>query len=122
MSFRPLRLSDLPSLLAVAAPIIGAAALPGTAQAQASFACRLEADQCHFAILHKDGRRTDFVLRHGEARVMDDAAAGTDRYMVAADFVPPAEPSSCSRAPVVGSKPPRSRWCRLSTVRPDQND
>jgi hypothetical protein len=119
-STRPI---DALKVLALAAPLLGAAALPGTADAQASFACRLAAtDNCHFAVLHRDGRRTDFVLRHGESQVVDDAQPEADRYMVAADFVPPTDPATCSRAPIVGSKPPHSHWCKLSAVGTGRND
>lgn len=123
MTFTSTRLADALKLLALAAPLLGAATLPGAAQAQASFACRLPATHdCHFAILHEDGRRTDFALRHGESLVVKDAQQEADRYMVAADFIPPTDPATCSMAPVIGSKPPRSHWCRLSAVGPGRND
>lgn len=123
MTLPPTRLAAASKLLALAVPILGLAAPPEAALAQASFACRAPAaDRCHFAVLHRDGRRTEFVLRHGATRTIDDAAVAADRYMVAADHAPPADPSRCSRAPVVGAKPPRSQWCRLSTVRPGRND
>jgi hypothetical protein len=106
---------------ALLALVSGALVAPaGAAQASASFTCHAQATQrCYFAVLHADGRRTDFDLGRREVRVVD-AVAGSDRYMVSVNFAPPASPKSCSRSPRIGAR--RSWWCKLGPVKAEGND
>jgi hypothetical protein len=96
-------------------------ALAGAAEASAPFTCHAQSTQrCYFAVLHADGRRIDFVLAPKQVRVVDDAVAGSDRYMVSVNFAPPANPESCSRSPRIGAR--RSWWCKLGPVKAEGND
>lgn len=106
--------------LILAGALLGLAALPAQCLAGARFVCHGAMTQtCHFAVLRGQGARTDFTLRRGETKTLDDVAAGGDQYMVSVNFAPPAQPAACSRVPASAK---RSAWCKLSKVGAQDND
>ncbi len=108
------------ALMAGAMVAAGFLATPGQSLAAARFVCRaLPTQTCHFTVLRESGARTDFTLAHGQARTLDDATPGRDRYMVTINALPPTDPAACSRT---SANPRRSTWCKLSTVGENPND
>jgi hypothetical protein len=117
--------TDRTNRLGRGGPFALALALVSTAPAfagqGAAFTCHaMPTQRCHFSVLHADGAREDFVLASGGRREVPDAVPGLDRYMVAVNAAPPANPAACTRATPVGAR--RSAWCKLSTVGPQGND
>ncbi len=93
---------------------------PAQSFAAATFVCRGVMTQvCYFSVLHPSAARTDFALRHGESRQVEDAVAGVDRYLVTINVSPPARPETCSRSPSSGK---HSTWCKMSAVSDGTND
>jgi hypothetical protein len=105
------------------AAMLGCSAMvvaPAQSFAAATFVCHGVMTQvCYFSVRHGDAARTDFVLRHGERREVQDAVAGVDRYLVTINVAPPERPESCSRSPGSGK---HSTWCKLSAVSDGTND
>jgi hypothetical protein len=107
-------------MAAVAAAVFGLMAAPLPSFAAATFVCHGLMNQvCHFSILHLGESRTDFTLRRGESRQVDEASARWDRYMVTVNASPPEHAENCSRNPSSGK---RSTWCKLSPVSDGTND
>jgi hypothetical protein len=98
----------------------GMVVAPAQSFAEATFVCHGVMTQvCYFSVLHAGAARTDFALRHGESRQVQDAVAGVDRYLVTINVAPPERPESCSRTPSSGK---HSTWCKLSSVSDGTND
>jgi hypothetical protein len=109
----------LSAALAAAPLWIGAAFAPTVAAAQAPFACHaFRRETCHFAVLSQAGR-LDFVVPGGQSKVLAEAVAGRDKYMVTVNISPPQNPSLCRRVPGSGR---RSTWCKLAPVGAADND
>jgi hypothetical protein len=108
------------SAMAVAIGISSVVVAPAQSFAAATFVCHGAMTQvCYFSVVHPSAARTDFALRHGESRQIQDAVAGVDRYLVTINVSPPARPESCSRTPSSGK---HSTWCKLSAVSDGTND
>ncbi len=108
------------AVIASAALAAGALAAPGQSLAAASFVCRaLPTQTCYFTVLRESGARSDFTLTRGQAKALEDATPGRDRYMVEINAAPPQNPAACTRTPA-GAK--RSTWCKLSTIGENRND
>jgi hypothetical protein len=106
--------------VAVGLSVGGTVVAPSESFAAATFVCHGVMTQvCYFSILHSGAARTDFALRHGESRQVQDAVAGVDRYLVTINVSPPERAESCSRAPSNGK---HSTWCKLSAVSDGAND
>lgn len=106
--------------MAVALGFGGVVAAPTQSFAAATFVCHGVMTQvCYFSVLHAGAARTDFALRHGERREVEDAVAGVDRYLVTINVSPPERPEACSRSPSSGK---HSTWCKLSAVGAGAND
>jgi len=106
--------------VAVALGLGGMAVAPAQSFAAATFVCHGAMTQvCFFSVLHGTAARTDFALRHGESRQVQDAVAGVDRYLVTINVSPPERAESCSRSP---SSSKHSTWCKLSSVSDGTND
>jgi len=107
---------------AVAATVAfgGMVVAPAQSFAAATFVCHGVLNQvCYFSVRHAGAASTDFALRHGESRQVQDAVAGLDRYLVTINVAPPERPESCSRSP---SSSKHSTWCKLSAVSDGAND
>ncbi len=106
--------------VAVVMGVGGMAVAPAQSFAAATFVCHGAITQvCYFSVLHQSAARTDFALRRGESRQVQDAVAGVDRYLVTINVSPPERPESCSRSP---SSSKHSTWCKLSAVSDGMND
>jgi hypothetical protein len=93
---------------------------PAQSFAAATFVCHGVMTQvCYFSVRHGDAARTDFVLRRGERRDVQEAIVGVDHYLVTINVAPPERPESCSRTPSSGK---HSTWCKLSAVSDGTND
>jgi hypothetical protein len=98
----------------------GMVVAPAHSFAAATFVCHGALTQvCYFSVRHAGAAPTDFALRHGESRQIQDAVAGVDRYLVTINVSPPERPESCSRSP---SSSKHSTWCKLSAVSDGTND
>jgi len=98
----------------------GMVVAPAESFAAATFVCHGAVTQvCYFSVRHVGAAPTDFALRHGESRQIQDAVAGVDRYLVTINVSPPERPESCSRSP---SSSKHSTWCKLSAVADGTND
>jgi hypothetical protein len=106
--------------VAAALGLGGMAVAPAQSFAAATFVCHGAMTQvCYFSVRRGGGVRTDFALRRGESRQVEDAVAGVDRYLVTINVSPPARAESCSRSP---SSSKHSTWCKLSAVSDGAND
>jgi hypothetical protein len=105
------------------AAVLGVGAMvvvPAQSFAAATFVCHGVMTQvCYFSVRHAGATPTDFVLRHGESRQVENAVAGVDRYLVTINTAPPERPENCSRTPSSGK---HSTWCKLSAVGDGMND
>jgi hypothetical protein len=98
----------------------GMVVAPAQSFAAATFVCHGVMTQvCYFSVRHAGAAPTDFALRHGESRQVENAIAGVDRYLVTINVAPPERTESCSRAP---SSSKHSTWCKLSSVSDRLND
>jgi hypothetical protein len=105
--------------VAAALGLGGMAVAPAQSFAAATFVCHGAMTQvCYFSVRHA-AARTDFTLRRGQTRQVEDAVAGVDRYLVTINVSPPERVENCSRTP--GSSK-HSTWCKLSAVSGGAND
>jgi hypothetical protein len=98
----------------------GMVVAPAPSFAAATFVCHGAMTQvCYFSVVHPNAARTNFALRHGESRQVQDTVVGVDRYLVTINASPPERPENCSRSPSSGK---HSTWCKLSAVSEGTND